>query len=346
MGLDIGGTSTRALVVDMDGNRVGMGRGPGANLTSHALDSALAGIAQALRNALERVDDPGAVRHAVVGTAGMANLAVPEVAEAFARTWRNAGLECGYDVVGDVSVAFTAGTAEPAGTLLLSGTGASAIRFDNRNPSHAVDGHGWLLGDLGSGFWLGREAVRATLAALDRREEPGPLGQDVLRALLGPESHGEPSADINGDADRKAEVGGQHDLRSELIMAVHQRPPVALSELAPLVTAAVADDPEAKRIVTEAAEHLMAAVTTVRAPGDGTPLVLAGSLLAAATPVRDLVEPRLRELWPDPPIIVARDAVGGAAWLAAGRLIGLDTADGAKLHARLMHSAGGDDVDR
>ncbi|TDE10673.1 hypothetical protein [Jiangella asiatica] len=62
-------------------------------------------------------------------------------------------------------------------------------------------------------------------------------------------------------------------------MAVHAKPPVALSALAPLVTAHAGTDPEADRILAEAADHLLAHARAVRAAGDPTPIVLAGSLL-------------------------------------------------------------------
>lgn len=333
MGLDIGGTSTRALVVDLDGNRVSQGHGGGANITSYGPDRAVAAVAGAVCEAVAGVNDPATIRYAVIGSAGDANWQVPEVAAGFARMWASAGLSCSYRIVSDVDVAFASGTADPNGTLVLSGTGAIAIRYRERSNVHAADGHGWLLGDLGSGFWLGREAVRATLAALDRLDAPGALGLAVLGAVLGDHAGGH-EAWLPGDLPRGP--AGLRDVATDLVLSVHRRPPVTLSELAPLVTGTVDDDPEAQRIVTEAAGHLVAAATTVRgAIGDGQPMVLAGSLLASPTPVRQLVEPQLRALWPESEVLVARNAAAGAAWLAAGHLIGLDTAGARALHAVL-----------
>lgn len=48
-----------------------------------------------------------------------------------------------------------------------------------------ADGYGWLVGDEGSAVWLGREAVRAALAAYDGRGSPTLLTESVPRALLG-----------------------------------------------------------------------------------------------------------------------------------------------------------------
>lgn len=321
LGLDIGGTSTRALVIGIDGARYGTGHGPGANLTSHALDHALNAVSAALDGALRDVD-PAHVQAAVIGTAGPLNLSVPAVAEALAGRWRDAGLNCDYDVRDDAIIAFIAGTAASAGTLVLSGTGAIVARIEEREVVHVVDGHGWLLGDLGSGFWLGREAVRATLADLDRRVTPGPLGRAVLETLLGGVGTGVPP----------------RSTVDELILDVHSRQPVALAELAPLVSRHADDDPDAERILQEAADHLLRATATVRPPGDTTPIVLAGSLLTSDTPLARMVRPRLAVRWPEADVAVASDPTAGSAWLAAVQAAGLDDAGASALHRKLFAS--------
>ncbi|WP_026876116.1 N-acetylglucosamine kinase [Jiangella gansuensis] len=317
LGLDIGGTSTRALVIDESGRRLGAGRSAGANLTSHALDRALDAVSAALDEALADVD-PAAVGNAVVGAAGDRNLAVPAVAEAFAERWRRAGLSCPYTVVADALVAFVAGTPAPSGTLVLSGTGALAAQAEHRRLVRLHDAHGWLLGDLGSGFWLGREAVRSTLRTLDRHRAPGPLGAAVIRELLG---------------DNKVTAVGRGAV-GDLILAVHAQPPVALSALAPLVTGHAGTDPEADRILRDAAHLLLAGAEDVREPGDTTPIVLTGSLLTADTPLAALVRDGLAERWPGAPVSAATDGAAGAAWLAA--VTEQDEASATDLHAALF----------
>jgi glucosamine kinase len=121
-----------------------------------------------------------------VGLAGVSTLiSDASAARTFERLWRDLGLTCPVRVVSDVTVAFAAGTPEPDGTLALSGTGAVAARMRDRMPARFRDGYGWLLGDDGSGFWIGRQAVRATLAAVDGRAETGELARAVLMHYLG-----------------------------------------------------------------------------------------------------------------------------------------------------------------
>lgn len=322
LGLDIGGTSTRALVIDGAGRRLGSARADGANLTSHATEKAFDAVSAAVTAALASVA-PASVGAAVIATAGDHNFTRPEIASELTARWKAAGLTCGYTVVADALAAFVAGTPSPDGTLVLSGTGAITARFTDRVLGQIIDGHGWLLGDFGSGFWLGREAVLATLASLDRGVSPGPLGRAVVAALLGRSEAG-------------ADVAPSRAVTNDIVLAVHARPPVTLSELAPLVTAHAGADAEADRILAAAAGHLLAAAAEVRAPDEATPIVLAGSLLTGDTPLATLVRAGLASSWPSAPVGVALDGAAGAAWLAARSLSPGDDDAAERLHAALF----------
>ena len=297
LGLDLGGTSSRALLADQHGHRLGVGTAAGGNPTAHPLPDALAAIETALRAALG-TSDPDRVTAAVIGMAGVGRMAEPDVRDAFGAMWRRVGLRCPYRVVADVVVAFAAGTPAPDGTLLLAGTGAAAAQLRDRTTVRIADGHGWLLGDLGSGFWLGREAVRATLAHLDGWAQTSPLVRQVLSELLGVD-HVPPS----------------REAVSAVVNAVHARPPVALARLASVVCEAATSDPVAADIVTRAVGHLIDSANRVRT-GDG-PLVLAGSLLTADTPLAAELRAAAQTQWPGVTIATATDGAAGAVWLAA-----------------------------
>jgi glucosamine kinase len=121
--------------------------------------------------------------------------------------------------------------------------------------------------------------------------------------------------------------------RDRVIEAVHSRPGVQLSALAPLISAAYRDgDPEARSIVECAAAALLTTLGRIRDPGETTPIVLAGSLMSDTSPVGTT----LRALLPGQfagPVRPARSEVGGAAWLA---LAALDpTLASRDAHARL-----------
>ncbi len=317
LGLDIGGTASRALLADEHGHRLGFGTAAGGNPSAHHVPDAVGAVETAVRAALDGFD-PGQVTAAVVGMAGVGRMEEPTVRQAFDAMWHQVGLRCPYRTVADAVVAFAAGTAAPDGTLLLAGTGAIAAQLRDRTLLRIADGHGWLLGDLGSGFWLGREAVRATLAHLDGWTPDSPLVRKVLADLLG-----------------VTDLPPSREAVTAVINAVRRQPPVSLARFAPVVCeVAAAGDPGAGEIVARAAGHLVDSANRVRTGGDG-PLVLAGSLLTADTPLAAEVRSVALRQWPGVPIGVAADGAAGAVWLAA-----LDSPSAAsspeELHATLL----------
>ncbi|RCK70279.1 hypothetical protein DT076_06370 [Desertihabitans brevis] len=307
LGLDAGGTSTRCLVADRDGVVLGHGRAGGGNPVSRPPAEAAAQIRAAVAQALEAA--PGVdVGAAVFGVAGFAE--DPAAALVLQDSLAGLGLHCPLQVRGDAEIAFAAGTPAPDGTALIAGTGAAASRIEAGREVRAADGWGWLLGDEGSGFWIGREAVRTAL----RHDRPphGPLVAGVLAALGHP-------------------VG-----RAGLIYRVHESPPVALARLAPVVLeAAAAGDALAADVLARAADLLVAAVETVRRPDERTPVVLAGGI-AGTVLVGDRVTERVGRRWPDAELRRVTSSEAGAAWLAARSIwpeLGTD------VHTRLCRPA-------
>jgi glucosamine kinase len=287
LGVDAGGTSTRAALFALDGSRVGHGLAGGANAVALGFSAACDNLTSAVRQAVGEA----VVGAAVVGLAGNASMRQEVVDQVFRVL---GGLEGGVVAVGDVVTAFAAGTASPSGTVLISGTGAIAAKITDHQPVATADGYGWQLGDEGSAFWLGRAAARAVIRALDASAGSGGgrLAELVTCRLLGGGPYDDP-------------VG-------RLAAVVQERAPLALAELAPLVSeAASAGDPVAVEIVAEAAVRLVRTVSRVHDPG--LPIVLAGSVLTSDGPVRESVQGRLRE----ETVRVAGDAAGAAAWLAA-----------------------------
>lgn len=319
VGLDVGATSTRALVASITGERLGTGLAGGGNPTSHGAVAAAAELGRALKQALAEVD-PARVRAGTIGLAGVGRLRDdPESRAEFDRTWRSVGLRCPYTLVGDALVAYASATASPRGTVVIAGTGAIACEVLDFALGRVADGHGWLLGDAGSGFWLGREAVRRTLAAVDAGRPLGPLARAVLTELLG-------STEI---------AARPRDTVDLLVQRVTRRPAIELARLSPLVTSLYADDPTASAVVTEAAAHLVESVSRVRQEGDETPVVRAGSLLTADTPLATALASSLADRWPGAPLELAGDGAAAGAWLAARTLPGVDAAT---LHATLLLS--------
>jgi N-acetylglucosamine kinase-like BadF-type ATPase len=318
LGLDVGGTASRAVVMTLAGRLVGQGRAGGGNPTSRPPEAAAASVAEAVRSALSGVDS-GDVRAGVMGIAGGSRLADPAVAEVFQRAWWEAGPRCPLTVVGDVLVAFVSATAQPSGSVLIAGTGAVGGRIDDRTVTRVADGLGWLLGDEGSAFWLGRVAAREVVRESYAGQPPGLLARLVAVQVLG----------VDRVPDRPSV------LAQAIVAEVYRQPPAAIATLAPLVSeAAAAGDRTAGAIVRSAAARLTGTLAQIRDDAADTPIVLGGSVLTAAGPIQDAVRRTLAPRWSAPVLIATTGAVG-AAWLAARAVSALDEYDAAALHDRM-----------
>ena len=299
VGVDAGGTSTRALVLDLEGARSGAGVAGGANPNSHPPEVAAAHVRQALTAALDGLD-AAKVESGVLGMAGSSKLlSDPAVAALFEAAWAGAGLRCPMRVITDCEAAFATGTASPDGTVLVAGTGSIAARIEHHELVSTAGGYGWLLGDEGSAFWLGREAVRATLVALE---------QDDLDAL---------STAVLA----RAEIPDlpRRERWRRLITVANRAAPIALATYAPLVTAH-ATAPSADRIITTAVRVLADLAEAARPADADSPIVLMGSLVHAH-PLGARLKLELSTRTPAP-ITVATEGAAGAAWLAAVKVLG------------------------
>lgn len=321
LGIDAGGSRTRCVVVDESGELLGTGDGPGANPNSTpdieaafatALGAATAGLPR--RTTLR-------VTVAVVAVAGAGPAGRPRI-EAAVRAAATT-TEVLFDdliVCSDCEAAFAAGSSEGDGTVLIAGTGAIAAQLVDFRVVRRRDGHGYLLGDAGSAFWVGAAAVRAVLADI---EGDGPA--TALRAAVLDRCRNDPAVQARVDAAALDEV-------QTVLAAAYAYPPARLAALAPLVDAAAEQgDPEARRIVDAAVRALVHSVEVVRpsAPVDA-PLVVTGGVATGSGPLATSLRTDLESRFAVSPRIVADGRLGAAA-LALRHLPGADPEAAARL---------------
>ena len=268
------------------------------------------------------------MRLGVVGVAGSGPAGFAAADRAARGAWLAAALPGAPSVVADVVVAHAAGSPSPHGTVLIAGTGAVAASVRDDEVARRADGHGWLLGDTGSGVWLGVQAARATLEALDGRGRTTGLTVDVLTEL----------GALGSGGPLPADVGDRTTLAQRVIGIVDLMRPAELGRLAPLVSrAAEAGDPVAARISAAAVDGLMETLGAVHegpaagGVGVGAAVVLAGSVLLQPGPVRSGVRLGVLDRWGVEPHD-AGDGAGGAATMALRRAGHPVTAG---VHARL-----------
>jgi N-acetylglucosamine kinase-like BadF-type ATPase len=92
---------------------------------------------------------------------------------------------CQATVVSDIELAYRANFLAGEGILLYAGTGSVTYAIDQSGQVHQIGGWGYLLGDEGAGYWIGKEAIRLALFQLESKKTilEGSLSHQVLNAM-------------------------------------------------------------------------------------------------------------------------------------------------------------------
>jgi len=184
LGVDGGGTSTRAILVNSTGNVLGRGESGPSNYHNVGIPSAIANIVEAagcarLTSGLSDVS----VQAAFLGCAGVkASVDIARMTSAA----ETAGLAPAGEitVANDLHNALAGGLSGKPGIALISGTGTNCLGQDASGKSFMCGGWGWLLDDEGGGFGLALAAMKAAARAADGRSGKTSLLPSVL-AFLG-----------------------------------------------------------------------------------------------------------------------------------------------------------------
>jgi glucosamine kinase len=283
VGIDGGGTRTRAVIVDASGIELGRGESAGAVATAGepekaagavvaAIAAALADMSAAGSDTVARSDTaaifdpktgfPAVDLPAAVLFAGLAGGGVKAAREGVASALEELGVARSVRVGTDVEAAFADAFPEGPGILLIAGTGSIAWGRDVDGGLHRVGGWGQQLGDEGSGYALGMNALRLVTRAHDGRAGPTRLTEVLLVAT--------------GCA-----------LVDELVPWSADASKSGVAALAPLVVEAADGGDEAAGLIVEAAvDDLVAHVSVLRATvGPEVEIVLWGGLLADGGPL-------------------------------------------------------------
>lgn len=170
LGIDAGGTKTRALLADEAGRVVGRARSGGANLKIHGeleVEKVLHSVAEAA--AAEAGVRPESVALGIAGADRPPDRAV------LLAILRRIGFRDRVLVTNDARVAFVAGSDRGVGLAVVCGTGSIAWGQNRAGEIARAGGWGWHVGDEGSGFWIGERAIREVLRAADGRRGPTAL---------------------------------------------------------------------------------------------------------------------------------------------------------------------------
>lgn len=176
LGVDGGGSKTRAVVTDNNGNILGEGRAGCGNHQTGGIDAALAEIRaaceQAVRAAGAEPDDIAAVCYGLAGADRDTDFAIlrPALATLPYRNW---------DVVCDTITGLRTGSPDGVGVVLVCGSGTNAAGRNARGEMIQTGGFGYLYGDAAGGACMAVETFRAAVRSWELREMPSRLTRDV-----------------------------------------------------------------------------------------------------------------------------------------------------------------------
>ncbi len=168
LGIDAGGTKTAAILLDKTGKIIGYGRSGPANYQTVGIEEATRSIVSAAQDALSHAPQGQRPEFAVLGLAGADRLRDKVRLE---RALRAFSPFCNMDffITTDAHIALVGAMGKEFGVVLIGGTGAMAFGIDHERRTARADGWGYLLGDEGSAYWIGREVLRSAMRAYDGR---------------------------------------------------------------------------------------------------------------------------------------------------------------------------------
>jgi glucosamine kinase len=178
LGIDGGGTGTRWRLLDEKGGV--LGEGVAASLTGHLFDEPSRARAretiQALATAVRAAGQPQRI------VAGITGLSAGSDATHLVASWLAAAFRLASDAVqvtDDMRIAYRGAFKLGEGILVYAGTGSVAVHLTQEGKVERAGGHGYLIDDAGSGFWIGQRALRAMMHAEDERRDGSPLSQEL-----------------------------------------------------------------------------------------------------------------------------------------------------------------------
>jgi glucosamine kinase len=163
LGLDAGGTKTTALLGD--DTRV-LARATGGSIKPLRVtqEQAQQNIASLLAEIAQKSGvDLKQITASSVGTAG---LRLPQT-DGWMRQILSSCVSGTIEVCGDEEIALDAGFPGGAGVLVIGGTGSNTLGRTTTGQRFTVGGWGPALGDQGSGYWIGHQALRSAVRAKD-----------------------------------------------------------------------------------------------------------------------------------------------------------------------------------
>jgi glucosamine kinase len=271
LGIDGGGSKTSCVIGD-DNSLLGTGTSAGSNVIRVGERQARENLGVAIRQACAAANVTSAqIERTCVGIAGGAR---PEIA-GVVRRLLSEFVSGEIEVVGDMVIAMEAAFGGGPGVIVIAGTGSIAYGRNSEGKIARAGGWGFAISDEGSGHWIGRSAVAASMRAYDEAGTEGMGG--LLESIM--------------------KCWGV-TTREQAVVAANATPPPDFAALLPAVlSAADAGDATARAVLTQAGVELAALARIVIArlfANAGTvPVAVSGGVFCNCALVREVFYDRL-----------------------------------------------------
>jgi len=166
LGVDGGGTKTRAVIAD--GGQIVLGEGLAG--PSNPLRVGIGNAAAAIREAVDKACAAASIQRAEIVAAeiGLAGVRRMDIRERMRETLVGLGVNS-LEVVTDADIALFGATGGEPGVVVIAGTGSICCGVNRNRRRECAGGWGPIAGDEGSGLWIARRALQKIAQASDGR---------------------------------------------------------------------------------------------------------------------------------------------------------------------------------
>lgn len=308
LGIDGGGSGSRALVVDENGILLWRREGPSANCRELSKEAFWANLDTFWENIQREGFTPVGVAMGLSGVvfSGMAEALVRDGSTRWGIPQRS------FLIESDLKAAHRGAFQNEPGITLISGTGSSCLGRNTTGGWHQCGGWGSILDDAGSGYQMGLAGLRLALRMRDGREARTGLEQRLFQRL-------------------------EMETPQELVQWIHDsgnRKPIIANLFLELVSLEKEGDPRASDILKGGRNSLVEmVVATARALHLPEPsLILAGSVAQQSGSFGEKLKQALLEALPDAKI------VSGQLPPEAGAILGFLEYQGARVENRFLEN--------
>lgn len=202
IGIDGGGSHTRALAIDAQGHPLGSYTVSGCNPHNIGFLNAGDRINEAVSHTLESLNaNVTEIRSVFCGVAGIRNSEEQaDLAESLSRfQWACNGF---LKIDTDLSIAYEAALGDLPGICLIAGTGAAAIAKGHRGEFHSASNRLPNGYEPGSGYGVGMDAINAGIVEVtsDSRDDISNIARSVISLTHEGNLQARKTIDLNTDS--------------------------------------------------------------------------------------------------------------------------------------------------